>query len=366
MINPQLVAVLPKTESLDSLGDGISAELGEQLQAIDNNSFNFDEALLAEIRSAIASLEIESTGEDSQIALELPEGKELPLLPEAMELAEEESVVLAGTMVNITKQTESENLSVGTVLIADGRNPVSSPVLEESDMTTGRVEIDTGVKTQHEDKITTSVKPLLSSAAEELLLKAESRSPKPLEVLNPGGTQIVADKTTEPGQAPAIPASIKLSSTAAQSNPQATQKLSIGMPVQHAKWADNLAGRVSYMLANSQQSAQISLNPAELGPIEVKVNMQNDQASVNFFAHNAGVRDAIEEAFPRLREMLNENGVNLSQSSVSDQSLSEHREQGQLAGQEQDQYPYSEGNPAEDSAQESTTSLTVGLVDHFV
>ena len=134
MINPQLVAVLPKTESLDMPAEGVSTGLGDELQLIDNNSFNFDETLLTEIRSVSDGLEMETAAEESLLSLELPGGKELPLLPQAEELAETESVVLAGTMANITEQPDTENLSVATVLLAGGRNADNSLVMSEGDI----------------------------------------------------------------------------------------------------------------------------------------------------------------------------------------------------------------------------------------
>jgi flagellar hook-length control protein FliK len=52
------------------------------------------------------------------------------------------------------------------------------------------------------------------------------------------------------------------------------------------------------------------------------VSLRHDQTSVTFFSHEAAVRDAIESALPRLREMLNDQGINLNQVQMSDQSLS--------------------------------------------
>ena len=366
MINPQLVTALPKTDSLDMTGEGVSIDLGDQLQLIDNKSFKFDETLLAEIRSVVDGLEVENAAEDTLLSLQLPGGKELPLLPEGETLVEPGSVVLASPMANITTQPDSESLNPGTAFLPRGHNADSTPAMNEGDIDERPIQVETRLKVNVEERSNSATKPITSSAAEELLARAESKHSKPLEVLSTGGPQVTTEKSPEPSQAPTLATSIKPPSAAGETSTQSKQSLSIGVPVQHAKWSDNLAGRVSYMLANNQQSAQISLNPAELGPIEVKVNMQNDQASVNFFAHNAGVRDAIEEAFPRLRDMLQENGVNLSQSSVSDQSLSEQREQGQLAGQEQEQYPFTEEINSEDSQPDSSSAISVGLVDHFV
>jgi len=62
------------------------------------------------------------------------------------------------------------------------------------------------------------------------------------------------------------------------------------------------------MSKNNIQSAQIKITPAHLGPIEVRVSLQNDQAAVSFISNNALVRDAIESASARLRETFADGG----------------------------------------------------------
>ena len=65
--------------------------------------------------------------------------------------------------------------------------------------------------------------------------------------------------------------------------------------------------------------ARLRLNPAHLGPVEVRLSIQHDQASIQFAAHHGQVREAIETALPRLREMLAQEGIQLQNASVSDQ-----------------------------------------------
>ena len=159
------------------------------------------------------------------------------------------------------------------------------------------------------------------------------------------------------------------------SRPEATEtsrsianaaRLSINTPVQSQAWAENFTGRISWMLSNNQQSAQIHLNPAELGPIEVKIQIQNDQANVNFVANNQTTREAIMEAFPRLREMLDQQGFSLNQGSVSDNSTDGQQWDGDSADSGMTQV---HGNDMEEhgsSPQEPVIIQGLGLVDHFV
>jgi flagellar hook-length control protein FliK len=73
------------------------------------------------------------------------------------------------------------------------------------------------------------------------------------------------------------------------------------------------------MAKNDIQSAELHLNPADLGPIEITLTLGGDdktQATVQFSAAHAATREAIETALPRLREMLQENGITLGQAGV--------------------------------------------------
>lgn len=93
--------------------------------------------------------------------------------------------------------------------------------------------------------------------------------------------------------------------------------LVIAQPIQHPGWPQSVGERVQWMLGQHVQAAHIRLNPPELGPIEVRILMQHDQTSVQFNAHHAHVRDALESTLPRLRDMLGDQGVQLGQLNVN-------------------------------------------------
>ena len=57
-----------------------------------------------------------------------------------------------------------------------------------------------------------------------------------------------------------------------------------------------MAERVVWMTNANIQEAEIQLNPRELGPIGIKVTVQNEQASVSFVAQHATTREALEQA----------------------------------------------------------------------
>ena len=89
-------------------------------------------------------------------------------------------------------------------------------------------------------------------------------------------------------------------------------------PVQQQKqWSEQVAGKIAWLAGRSIQSADIQLNPPDMGPIEVRVSVQNDQAQVTVNAQNAQVREMLELNSSRLREMLEQEGLNLADFDVS-------------------------------------------------
>ena len=80
----------------------------------------------------------------------------------------------------------------------------------------------------------------------------------------------------------------------------------------------------SWMAAGAQQTASLTLNPPNLGPLQIVLNLTNDQATASFFTAQPEVRQALEAAFPRLREMMSEVGIQLGQATVSAETPRQH------------------------------------------
>lgn len=113
--------------------------------------------------------------------------------------------------------------------------------------------------------------------------------------------------------------------------------VSFGRP----EWAGMVAERSAMMAAQSIKFAELQLDPPELGPLQVKVsvNQETQQASVSFVSANPQVREALDLSASRLREMLQEQGVDLVDVDVSDQET-----------QAQDQQENAESSAVEDEA----------------
>ncbi|MGF6275314.1 flagellar hook-length control protein FliK [Massilia sp. UYP11] len=80
-------------------------------------------------------------------------------------------------------------------------------------------------------------------------------------------------------------------------------------------WDNQVSQRIVYMVGK-EQAATLTLNPPDLGPVQIVLNVSNDQASVAFSAEQLEVRQALENALPRLREMMSESGIALGNATV--------------------------------------------------
>lgn len=88
-------------------------------------------------------------------------------------------------------------------------------------------------------------------------------------------------------------------------------------PLSHPDWNKELGDRIVWLNNRSIPTAEIRMNPEHLGPITVRINVTDDQASVVFTAQHAVVRETLEAAIPKLREMMSAQQLNLVDASVS-------------------------------------------------
>ena len=120
------------------------------------------------------------------------------------------------------------------------------------------------------------------------------------------------------------PAPQPLASIAAQATALQTAQANGGVPTDRLSarvgtpaWDNQVGQKVIWMVGGADQSATLELNPPDLGPVQVVLNVSNDMASVTFSSQQLEVRQALENALPRLREMMNESGIALGNASVN-------------------------------------------------
>ena len=143
--------------------------------------------------------------------------------------------------------------------------------------------------------------------------------------------------------------------------------MTVPQPVTSEGWGKAVGERLLWMVKGDQQFAELKITPPNLGPMEVKLTLNNDQASVAFLSNHAAVRDALEAAIPRLREMMSQESLTLVNVDVGSQQQAESghsdRSGGRHAGATSGEQEAGEFSAEEQS---SGTAAGAGLVDLFV
>lgn len=109
--------------------------------------------------------------------------------------------------------------------------------------------------------------------------------------------------------------------------PAPTVHMALPGPVGTPLWREEFAASVNLFATQGVASAELRVQPAELGPIQVSIRIEGGEASIACSAQHAQTRQALEDALPRLREVLESNGI-----SVGNASVGAHPQNGGAAG----------------------------------
>jgi len=93
-------------------------------------------------------------------------------------------------------------------------------------------------------------------------------------------------------------------------------------------FADAVKDKVMVMINQKIQQVEIQLDPPEMGNIHVRVNLQNEQAAVQFVVQNQQAKDALEQNMGKLRDMLAESGVDVGDASIEQRQAQEQNSNG--------------------------------------
>lgn len=132
-------------------------------------------------------------------------------------------------------------------------------------------------------------------------------------------------------------------------------------------WDQAISQKVMWMVGAGEQSASLTLNPPDLGPLKVVIHVHNDQADATFISDNDEVRKALEHGLSNLRDRMQESGIQLGQANVNTSQQSQQSfqqaEQNRALAQAQ-----SNANLAQTETATKTSPVvrvTNGLVDTF-
>lgn len=84
--------------------------------------------------------------------------------------------------------------------------------------------------------------------------------------------------------------------------------------------AAKLGQRIQWMVNANARRADIQIDPPELGSVQIQVSQEDRQTTVSFVTQNASARELIEQSLPRLREHLENLGIELADANVEQQS----------------------------------------------
>lgn len=152
----------------------------------------------------------------------------------------------------------------------------------------------------------------------------------------PGAIAAGSARDAEPARggaaAPALPGFAGLLEAAAQAQaqggvsgapaalpgaPATPLDVNVATPVDSPDFPEALGVQVRLLAQDGLQQAELHLNPAEMGPISVRISLDGTQAQVDFGVDHATTRARVEAGMPELAAALREAGLTLAGGGVS-------------------------------------------------
>jgi flagellar hook-length control protein FliK len=93
--------------------------------------------------------------------------------------------------------------------------------------------------------------------------------------------------------------------------------------VENPGWTKDFGQHVIRLAVEGQPAAEIHLNPPDLGPIRVSIEMKGQDATLQFVAAHPQTREALEGSMPRLREIFAGSNITLASADVASKSFSD-------------------------------------------
>lgn len=193
-------------------------------------------------------------------------------------------------------------------------------------------------------------------AAEQSLSKSTNKQSQP-EISTAVVNAVKAEAVTVSGHNPAL---TPIATDSAMQQVGNVKELIVATPITQAEWGEHFNDQIVWLGQQKINSALIKIHPEELGPIEVTVKVVKEEASVAINTHNSVVRDMLEQAVPRLKEMLADQGVNLTQ--VNIESNKQQQQQQSIP-----QQPARILTPQEEEVPLAVTDIKKpqGMIDYF-
>jgi flagellar hook-length control protein FliK len=133
---------------------------------------------------------------------------------------------------------------------------------------------------------------------------------------------------------PSASASAQAAAPLAHATPagDAPSVVRVDTPVGNRGWDAEIGQKVVLLVNRQESRAELTLTPPQLGKVEVSITVNGDQTSATFVSASPAAREALEQALPRLREILAEAGITLGQASVNAESTRRDTEESPTEG----------------------------------
>jgi flagellar hook-length control protein FliK len=285
---------------------------------------------ISEIVSAESGLNTIKNAVDLSL-LETDSNKVDPLSPVAISAEHDTTLAIQASNIPLDVMTQSIFKS-NAALNNNALNPLQV------------VELETGIEINEETLGAAVTLELKTSSASNELVVSTSEADEDINALVTKMSQVATSNTSKELDVEKHLASTDLPKNNATVSPSFSELLAakvdapipsarsfivqtaVPTPLGQPQWSQAVGDRVLWLAAQNITSAEIHLNPKDIGPLQVNVSVNQDQATVSFTSHHAVVREVLDQSLNRLREMFTEQGLNLANVDVSEKSFA--RQQG--------------------------------------
>ncbi|MEE1953987.1 flagellar hook-length control protein FliK [Aeromonas sp. 75A] len=248
--------------------------------------------------------------------------------------AAESAAAQSSVTANVTAQTDS---AAGPVMVAPqqvlAQAESQGPQAPLSTISAGIKQMEVTGTDEVRKAVSLEVKPKAGEAEKSLVATTSSSESSPSQTVQHGQNSQTQPQVAD-SRAPAA-------ETTLRREPQNLPHLKLASQEAPAE----LHQKVNVMLAEKLQQAEIQLDPLGLGKMKIQIQMGADsQANVHFVVQHGQTREMLEQAMPRLRDMLAGQGIQLGQTQVQQQSQ-QQQQQGQPTFNGQGQQGQSSGQP---------------------
>ncbi len=202
-------------------------------------------------------------------------------------------------------------------------------------------------------------------AEDELQLKAKTEEPSNAllakKQANPGNQSQTPAESVLDRTLPRFAADIALMNRAVLAENKA-ELPAMTKHFAHPEWGQEMSERIVWMHKRAIPSAELRLNPEHLGPVRIKIDINQEQATVAFSAQHAAVKEAIDAALPRLRELFSAQQIHLAEVTVSQDESGQKQPRG--FAQTQGDGGQGEKQP-EDNPEQGETAVVMDIVDEI-